>query len=79
MEYICQVSTFEFPCKFFIYIEGNKENKISTVKMTRFKHVNKYLDDINYNISTPPTYDVDDEYCYQYYLTKIVRKEITLI
>jgi hypothetical protein len=42
------------PYKFFIYIEENRENKISSVKMTGFKHIDKYLDDINYNVSIPP-------------------------
>jgi hypothetical protein len=51
-----------------------KKNKISTVKITQFKYINKYLNDINYDISTPSTYDVDNEDGYQYYLTKMVRK-----
>jgi uncharacterized protein (DUF302 family) len=53
MEFIREVSISDFPCKFFIYIKEDKESKISTVKMTWFKHTNKYLDDINYDIFIP--------------------------
>jgi hypothetical protein len=42
----------DFPCKFFIYIDKDKENNISTVKITLFKHIDKYLDHINYNIAS---------------------------
>jgi hypothetical protein len=49
MKYICDVSMSDFPYKFFIYIEGNWENKVSTAKMTALKHINTYLENISYN------------------------------
>jgi hypothetical protein len=77
MEYINNVSMSDFPCKLFICIEGNRENKVSTVKMTRFKRINTYLKDISYDV---PNMRLDkDEDGYEYYLSKIIKKDITLI
>jgi hypothetical protein len=42
MEYICDVKMSDFPCKFFILNVGIN----TTVKMARFKHINRYLYDI---------------------------------
>jgi hypothetical protein len=50
MDYICDVDMSDFPCKFFIKTEG----KDTTVRMTQFKHIDTYLDDIDYNVSIAP-------------------------
>jgi hypothetical protein len=57
----------DFPYEFFIYFEENDENNISSVKMTRYKHIDTYLDDIYYNISNP------------YLPSRIVKKDAKLI
>jgi hypothetical protein len=38
-----------------------RENKVSTVKITQFKLINKYLDDINYNIAALVTPNKDED------------------
>jgi hypothetical protein len=52
MEYICDVDTSDFPCKLFIKTEG----KDTTVRITRFKHIDTYLNDIDYDISNTPQF-----------------------
>jgi hypothetical protein len=77
IKYIRDVIMSYFPCKFLIYIEKKIYYNISSVKivkMSRFKQINKYLDDINYVISNVLTYDEDYENNYQKYLRKIGKK-----
>jgi hypothetical protein len=38
MEYICDIDMSDFPCKFFVFNVG-----VTTVRMTKFKHINTYL------------------------------------
>jgi hypothetical protein len=45
MQYICKVKWQDFPCKFFVYNFG-----YTSVAMTRFKRIDKYLDDVNRQI-----------------------------
>jgi hypothetical protein len=42
MHYICDIEESDFPCKFFVLIMGPD----ATVRMTRLKHINTYLNDI---------------------------------
>jgi hypothetical protein len=42
-----------YPYNFFIYFEENDENNISSVRMTLYKRIDTYLDDIYYNVSNP--------------------------
>jgi hypothetical protein len=42
MHYICDIEESDFPCKFFVFNIGIN----TTVKMTRFKHVNTYFRNI---------------------------------
>jgi hypothetical protein len=41
IEYICDVKMSDFPCKFFVFNVG-----VTSVRMTRFKHDNRYFDNI---------------------------------
>jgi hypothetical protein len=52
MDYICDVDMSDFPCKFFIKTEG----KDTIIRMSRFKHIDTYLNDIDYNISIVPEF-----------------------
>jgi hypothetical protein len=57
-DYICDVRMSDFPCKFFIYTKGYE----ITVRMTRFKHTDKYLNDIDDDLTIPPVYkDLDED------------------
>jgi hypothetical protein len=47
------LAEYLYPYNFFIYFEENDENIISSMRMTRYKYINTYLDDIYYNISIP--------------------------
>jgi hypothetical protein len=51
----------DLPCKFLIYIERNKENKVSTVRMTQLKHINTYLKDVNFDIFIVSSYNEDED------------------
>jgi hypothetical protein len=69
MHYICDIKESDFPCKFFIFNVGIN----TTVKMTRFIHINTYLRDIEdiardtvYKLKTSSkfninTFNFDDE------------------
>jgi hypothetical protein len=57
----------DFPYEFFIYFEENDKNNISSDRMTRYKNIDTYLDDIYYDVSNP------------YLPFRIVKKDAKLI
>jgi hypothetical protein len=51
MEYICNTNIdYDYPYSFFIYFKENDENNISSVRITRYKHIDTYLNDIFYDV-----------------------------
>jgi hypothetical protein len=84
MHYICDVDMSYSSYKFFIYTKGYD----TTVRMTQYKHVNNYLDDIDYDLAIDPDFNIVDDSFYNlsvdpfdrnYYSPRKVKNKTSLL